>query len=96
MHEGMQSNAYQQLQAPERNMKHQTSTPVSDEDLLDAVQVSVQEFDGRVRPRTIESWRSPRRAQGLPFVVVGRRRLYRRGDVRQWKAQNTIAPALKV
>lgn len=66
-----------------------------DDDLLDSRQVSVQEFNGFVSPRAIDSWRSPRRSQPLPFVKVGRRRLYRRGDVRQWKARNTIAPATK-
>lgn len=76
-------------------MNPHTSTQVSDDDLLDAKQVSVQEFDGAVKPRTIESWRSPRRAQALPFVKAGRRRLYRRGDVRQFKANNTVAPAAK-
>lgn len=77
-------------------MNHPASTKPSDDDLLDAKQVSVQEFDGAVKPRTIESWRGPRRAQPLPFVKAGRRRLYRRGDVRQFKARNTVAPAPKV
>lgn len=76
-------------------MTTSNTTTHCDNDLLDSRQVSVEEFNGFVTPRTVDSWRSPRRAQPLPFVKVGRRRLYRRGDVRDWKARNTIAPAAK-
>jgi len=55
-----------------------------DDDLLDAEQVASQELHGHVTPRTVESWRSPSRAQPLPYITVGRRRLYRRGDVRKF------------
>ena len=68
----------------------------SDDELIDARQVALEELHGRVKARTVASWRSQSRAQPLPFIVVGRRRLYRRGDVRQWKASNTIASATKV
>lgn len=63
-----------------------------DDDLLDSAQVSSQMLGGRVKPRTIDSWRSPTRAQPLPFVRAGRRCLYRRSAVREWLAQNTSAP----
>lgn len=63
-----------------------------DDDLLDSAQVSTQMLGGRVKPRTIDSWRRPSRAQPLPFVRAGRRCLYRRGAVREWLAQNTNAP----
>lgn len=63
-----------------------------DDDLLDSAQVSAEMLGGRIKPRTIDSWRRPNRAQPLPFVKAGRRCLYRRGTVREWLAQNTSAP----
>jgi hypothetical protein len=65
-----------------------------DDDLLDSAQVSAQMLGGCIKPRTVDSWRSPRRAQPLAFVKVGRRCLYRRGAVREWLAQNTRAPSI--
>ena len=64
-----------------------------DDDLLDSGQVSTEMFGGRIKPSTINSWRSPGRAQPLPFVRVGHRCLYRRADVREWLKQNTTAPS---
>jgi hypothetical protein len=63
-----------------------------DDDLLDSAQVSAQLLGGRVKPRTIDSWRSPGRAQPLKFIRVGHRCLYRASDVRQFLAENTTAP----
>lgn len=64
-----------------------------DDDLLDSAQVSREMLGGRVKPGTIDSWRSPSRAQPLSFVRVGRRCLYRRADVREWLKQNTSVPS---
>ena len=38
-------------------------------------------------PRTIERWRSA--GSGPPFVKVGRRALYRTGDVERWLERQT-------
>ena len=73
-------------------MTNSTSTN-RDDDLLDARQVSVQEFGGMVPARTIESWRGPRRAQPLPFIRVGRKCFYKRADVIAFKKSNTMLPA---
>jgi hypothetical protein len=72
-------------------MTNSTSTN-RDDDLLDAHQVSVQEFGGMVPARTIESWRGPRRAQPLPFIRIGRKCFYRRSDVADFKNRNTTLP----
>ena len=70
-----------------------TSATNSDDDLLDADQVAQQEFHGLIRPGTIRAWRTARRAQPLPFIAVGRRRLYRRRDIRAFIAAQTHAGA---
>ena len=56
--------------------------PDDGDELLDAAQACEQEFQGRVQPKTLAGWRTARRAQPLPFIAVGRRRLYRRRDIR--------------
>lgn len=69
----------------------------TEDDLLTASEVASEMLDGLVTTRTVESWRSPRRAQPLAFVKVGHRRFYTRGAVRAWLAANTVtaAPATK-
>ena len=72
-----------------------TSATNSDDDLLDADPVAQQEFHGLIRPGTIRAWRTARRAQPLAYVVAGRKRLYRRGDVRKFIAEQTHQGAPK-
>ena len=67
----------------------------NDDDLLDADQVAKQEFHGLIQPGTIRAWRTARRAQPLAYVVAGRKRLYRRGDVRKFIASQTHLGAPK-
>ena len=66
----------------------------NDDELIDATQASREEFHGFIQPSTIRSWRTASRGQPLPFVVLGRRRLYRRRDIRAFIAAQTHGAAL--
>lgn len=70
---------------------HLTTSTDDGDELIDARQAADQEFHGLVSARTIDSWRTLARAQPLPFVVLGKRRLYRRKDVRAYLAARTPA-----
>lgn len=65
------------------------------DELIDVVQVALEEFQGRVRPSTIDAWRTTARARPLPFVSMGGKRLYRRRDVRAFIAAHTHAGVTK-
>ena len=59
-----------------------------EDELISAEQASAEEFQGHVSPYTINNWRTKSNARPLPFVMLGRQALYRRGDVRNFIAQN--------
>lgn len=76
-------------------MTEQTPPSADDDELIDATQASREEFQGRVQPGTLATWRTVARGQPLPFVSVGRQRLYRRGDIRRFIAESTRLRAAK-
>lgn len=47
----------------------------------------------RCHPQTLVNWRSNNNGEGPPFVRVGRRVFYRRGDIRRWLQAQTVGGA---
>ena len=63
--------------------EHQTER---DNNLLTTVEAARDEL--RCHPQTLNNWRS--NGEGPPFVRVGRRVFYRRGDLRAWIQSHTV------
>ena len=57
-----------------------------EDDLLTTVEAARDEL--RCHPQTLSNWRSA--GEGPPFVRVGRRIFYRRGDLHSWLRMQTV------